>query len=283
MSDLTAGVNPRGRFWLAIAAVGLAAIAPFLYVGGNRARHSRDVTREVHQSSLAELANARLEVSATNDSLVEAVSAPVDSVGTRPFIVVSITDHRLWLRHRDDVLFTTRVATGSGKLLAKPGGKLWKFETPRGRLVVLSKESDPVWAPPDWHYVEMAHKKKLRTRTLGRSDSLVTSDGSVVAVAGKEVVRRWPDGRQEFLEASEGRELVVDGRILIPPFGTNQRKYAGVVGTNRLNLGDGYALHGTDVPSSIGTSVSHGCVRMRNEDAETLFRMVAVGTPVYIY
>ena len=36
-------------------------------------------------------------------------------------------------------------------------------------------------------------------------------------------------------------------------------------------------------PESIGQSVSHGCVRMRNEDIERLYPMVAVGTPVYIY
>ena len=49
------------------------------------------------------------------------------------------------------------------------------------------------------------------------------------------------------------------------------------------SMGDGYALHGTDEPTSIGTSVSHGCVRLRNEDIETLYQMVPVGTPVYIY
>jgi lipoprotein-anchoring transpeptidase ErfK/SrfK len=48
-------------------------------------------------------------------------------------------------------------------------------------------------------------------------------------------------------------------------------------------MGDGYALHGTDKPESIGRSVSHGCVRLRNEDIETLYQMVAVGTPVFIY
>jgi lipoprotein-anchoring transpeptidase ErfK/SrfK len=56
-----------------------------------------------------------------------------------------------------------------------------------------------------------------------------------------------------------------------------------VLGTYRLVLGDGYGIHGTDTPSSIGRSASHGCVRLRNEDIETLYRMVPVGTPVYIY
>jgi lipoprotein-anchoring transpeptidase ErfK/SrfK len=48
-------------------------------------------------------------------------------------------------------------------------------------------------------------------------------------------------------------------------------------------MGDGYGIHGTNDPSSIGRSVSHGCVRLRNEDIATLYDMVEVGTPVYIY
>jgi lipoprotein-anchoring transpeptidase ErfK/SrfK len=48
-------------------------------------------------------------------------------------------------------------------------------------------------------------------------------------------------------------------------------------------MGEGYALHGTDNPASIGRSVSHGCVRLRNEDISALYEMVEVGTPVYIY
>ena len=93
-----------------------------------------------------------------------------------------------------------------------------------------------------------------------------------------------PIGRVVPIEpGTEGREVVAAGNIVIPPFGTNQRKYKGVLGTHRLNLGDGYALHGTNKPESISRSVSHGCVRLRNEDIETLYQMVSVGTPVFIY
>jgi lipoprotein-anchoring transpeptidase ErfK/SrfK len=55
------------------------------------------------------------------------------------------------------------------------------------------------------------------------------------------------------------------------------------LGVERLYLGDGYGLHGTDEPESIGQSASHGCVRLRNEDIETLYRIVPIGTVVYIY
>lgn len=41
-------------------------------------------------------------------------------------------------------------------------------------------------------------------------------------------------------------------------------------------------IHGTNDPSSIGNSVSHGCVRMRNEDITKLAKVLPLGTPVDI-
>jgi lipoprotein-anchoring transpeptidase ErfK/SrfK len=102
-------------------------------------------------------------------------------------------------------------------------------------------------------------------------------------VEGNDVVRALPDGRRIVLQAADGREIVVDGKVLVPPLGTTQRRYEGVLGTHRLNLGNGYALHGTNQPESVGRAVSHGCVRLRNEDIARLYAMVPVGTPVYIY
>lgn len=46
--------------------------------------------------------------------------------------------------------------------------------------------------------------------------------------------------------------------------------------------GGEYGIHGTDNPSSVGRFVSHGCIRMRTPDAEELFKLVEVGTPVEI-
>ena len=54
------------------------------------------------------------------------------------------------------------------------------------------------------------------------------------------------------------------------------------VRTNSM-LGDGYALHGTDSPASVRPAVSHGCVRLRNQDTAELYDRVEVGTPVSIY
>jgi hypothetical protein len=45
---------------------------------------------------------------------------------------------------------------------------------------------------------------------------------------------------------------------------------------------DGYGIHATNDPDSIGKTRSHGCVRMSRADAEDLFDRVRVGTPVEI-
>jgi hypothetical protein len=118
---------------------------------------------------------------------------------------------------------------------------------------------------------------------MTRGTVIPAGGGAVIAASGSDLVKRYPDGREVPLSAGEGHEIVVNGNIVIPPYGVNQRRYKGVLGTRRLVLGDGYGIHGTDAPESIGRSVSHGCVRLRNEDIEKLYDMVPVGTPVYIY
>jgi lipoprotein-anchoring transpeptidase ErfK/SrfK len=44
----------------------------------------------------------------------------------------------------------------------------------------------------------------------------------------------------------------------------------------------GVGIHGTPQPSSIGYSVSHGCIRMLIPQAEWLFEHVDIGTQVFI-
>lgn len=271
----------------ALVALTLAMLAGSAWLAYStvQIRFRRDVNRIVFNRNWDLLERVKREAGIVNDSLQQVLaSSPAPSAG-QPYIVVSIADRRLWYKKGDETLYTTRVAVGSGKTLVKHGGRSeYKFDTPRGRLVVQSKEADPVWVPPDWHYLELARKKGLGIVKLTRAQTVPTPDGAVVAVSGNDVVRRYPDGREvAFGSGQEGKEIVAGGNVIVPPFGTNQRKYAGVLGSHRLNLGDGYALHGTDAPSSIGHAVSHGCVRLRNEDIDYLYSVVAPGTPVYIY
>jgi lipoprotein-anchoring transpeptidase ErfK/SrfK len=49
-----------------------------------------------------------------------------------------------------------------------------------------------------------------------------------------------------------------------------------------LIAGGEYAIHGTNRPKTIGHFVSHGCIRMYNEDVMDLFQRIQVGTPVVV-
>lgn len=52
------------------------------------------------------------------------------------------------------------------------------------------------------------------------------------------------------------------------------------MGLYALYIGRLYAIHGTNANFGVGLRVSHGCVRLRNEDIKFLFENVPVGTRV---
>jgi lipoprotein-anchoring transpeptidase ErfK/SrfK len=55
------------------------------------------------------------------------------------------------------------------------------------------------------------------------------------------------------------------------------------LGARALYLGSTlYRIHGTNAPWSIGSGVSSGCIRMRNEDVTDLYERVKVGTKVIV-
>lgn len=43
-----------------------------------------------------------------------------------------------------------------------------------------------------------------------------------------------------------------------------------------------YAIHGTNMPNTIGTAASYGCFRMHNQDVIDLYARVRMGTPVVV-
>jgi lipoprotein-anchoring transpeptidase ErfK/SrfK len=55
------------------------------------------------------------------------------------------------------------------------------------------------------------------------------------------------------------------------------------LGARAMYLGNTqYRIHGTNQPSTIGTFVSSGCIRLTNEDVEDLYSRVTVGTTVVV-
>jgi lipoprotein-anchoring transpeptidase ErfK/SrfK len=176
----------------------------------------------------------------------------------RPYLVVSLAEHRVLYLQGNDTLFKAPVAVGSGETVVIDGVTK-RFQTPRGKMAITSKELDPVWVPPTWYYITFAKKHGMGVRDM--------SDASPGALSG------YPAG-----------QIPISGNtVIIPPWGSPQRQYKGTLGAAKLEMYDGYYFHGTDNPNSVGESASHGCLRMYKDDILWMYHHVPVGTPVYIY
>jgi lipoprotein-anchoring transpeptidase ErfK/SrfK len=182
-------------------------------------------------------------------------------------VIVSLEDRRLYAVQGSDTLRTAPVAVGSGRMFSF-GGRTWRFTTPRGQLRVKAKRSDPIWVPPDWHYAEAAREHGLELKKLSSSGTRL-GDGRTLVIRDSVVGVLESDGRYEALPTDE--HIVFDGTLFIPPVGTINRQLHGELGDYALDLGNGYLLHGTPDPDSIGTATTHGCIRLSDEDLAWLF------------
>jgi L,D-transpeptidase-like protein len=195
-------------------------------------------------------------------------------------LVVSLQDKKLWAVVGEDTVLSAPVATAKGTSLTY-GKRTWVFRTPRGMRTVLRKEADPIWIPPDWLYAEVATEYSLKLQKIVRGQPFKLQDGRSIVVRDTLVGLVGKDAH--FYELPTDEHIVFDSTLFVPPTGTRNRKVEGELGKYRLDLGEGYLLHGTPDKESIGFAATHGCIRLRDEDIEWLYTYVPVGTKVYIF
>ena len=75
----------------------------------------------------------------------------------------------------------------------------------------------------------------------------------------------------------------VEEGLPVPPVNHQSRFEYGVLGDYALSLGYGYLIHGTLYQRFLGLPVTHGCIRLNDENLELVYRSLQVGSRVYIY
>jgi hypothetical protein len=75
----------------------------------------------------------------------------------------------------------------------------------------------------------------------------------------------------------------VEEGLPVPPANDPSRFEYGVLGDYALNLGNGYLIHGTLYKRFLGLPVTHGCIRMNDEDLEAVYQTLPIGAKVFIY
>lgn len=176
--------------------------------------------------------------------------------GARHSIVINLPEFRL--RHFVGQELIASYAISIGRVSTPTPVSL-----PARRFEIFNKVRHPAWRSPITGQVMAAGAANpLGTRWLG----LMTIDR--ITLRGNET---WESlARQHRTTVSSLRRwnnLPATARVV-----------AGM--TLEVHRHDGYGIHGTNAPASVGTSVSLGCMRMHNRDVERLFDALPDGVRI---
>ena len=154
--------------------------------------------------------------------------------------------------------------------------------------------------------------RKYNSYTSGQSYLVInTTDNLFYLYRNKKLIREGhcSTGSYKLLKTEEGRSWIfktpkgrfwIQGKTINPtwkrpdwafveeglpiPSADHYSRYEyGVLGDYALALGDGYLIHGTIYKRFLGMPVTHGCVRLNDEDLEAIFNTLSIGSKVYIF
>lgn len=77
--------------------------------------------------------------------------------------------------------------------------------------------------------------------------------------------------------------VFVEEGLPIPPVNHPSRYEYGILGDYALSLGNGYLIHGTLYKRFLGMPVTHGCIRLNDEDLELVYKSMSIDGKVFIY
>jgi hypothetical protein len=129
------------------------------------------------------------------------------------------------------------------------------------------------------------NRKLIRTGrcSSGKNSILVSPDGKVIdkfktprgcfSIQGKVDNPVWTRPDWDYIEQG----------LPVPRAGDPSRYEHNVLGDYAMTLGHGYMIHGTIYKRQLGMPVTHGCIRLNDDDLEVVVRNMNVGSKVYIY
>lgn len=118
--------------------------------------------------------------------------------------------------------------------------------------------------------------------------------------SGSYTLLKTEDGEKEWIFKTPRGRFTIQGKITHPvwrkpdwafveeglpvPSPSDPSRYEyGVLGDYAMSIGDGYLIHGTLYKRLLGMPVTHGCIRLNDDDLEAVFNALSVGSKVYIY
>jgi len=121
---------------------------------------------------------------------------------------------------------------------------------------------------------------------------------AIVSCGSGEVLQD-PKGKRKWVFDTPRGEFAVKSKIRNPywvkpdwafieegepiPKNREDRIEAGTLGDYAIGFGDGFFIHGTLYTRLLGRNVTHGCIRVGDEDLKAVFNRVQIGSKIFIY
>jgi L,D-transpeptidase YbiS len=120
-----------------------------------------------------------------------------------------------------------------------------------------------------------------------------------VVSSGSGDILEEPGGKRKWVFDTPRGEFFVKSKLVEPdwirpdwafieegeeiPKKVEDRVDTGVLGDYALGFGNGYFIHGTLYTRLLGRNVTHGCIRVGDEDLKAVFKAVSIGTKIFVY
>ncbi len=147
---------------------------------------------------------------------------------------------------------------------------------PKGTYIVVDVVEQKVWL--------RRGDEVLREAVCSAGTGAILRDPK----SGKEWIFDTPRGVRKVKEKKKDPvwtkpdwAFVEEGEPL--PRKWSERIDEATLGAYALYLGDGYMIHGTLYQRYLGRPVTHGCIRLGDDDLEAVFQASPVGTPVLLF
>jgi lipoprotein-anchoring transpeptidase ErfK/SrfK len=191
-----------------------------------------------------------------------------------------------WQKKVEDLniklLFSPVIVPGSIEYEIRPGDSLEKIAKDNKTTVELIMKSNGLSDE------KIFPGKKIKVWTAPFCILVDKSQNTLILKTNEEVVKTYivstgannctPTGTFKIIEKIVNPPWYKPGGGLVPA-GSPEN----ILGTRWLGINkEGYGIHGTTEPKSLGKQVTAGCVRMSNTDVEELFSIVGKDTEVIV-
>ncbi len=161
-----------------------------------------------------------------------------------------------------------------------------KYKTLSGRLSKLTPQQPYIIVDTARNRLYMKRREKVVLEALASTGSGTTLD------------KPGDDSSQWVFDTPRG-EFLVQSKLTHPawvkpdwafieegldvPYNAADRIEQGVLGEYALGFGKGYFIHGTLYTRLLGKNVTHGCIRLNDDDLKSVYRLARLGTPIIIF